>query len=155
AGPPVFEQPKIDVLRPDSDEVEGAGKGAGTRSKSEGKGAAEGKGAGDGKGAAAGKAEGGKGDAKTAKAAGARAVGGTGGQAPRAPSAVEVEFEELGIPEHDEDGKPLTLPKRMALAKEARERKRRGEAAALSAQEETMRSGAEDMPGRVIRIRGL
>jgi hypothetical protein len=142
AGPPVFEQPKIEVGRPDTDEVEDVGKGKGSRTKE---------------------------GAKEARAGGARAVGGTGGrgaggsggaagpggQAARAPSAVEVELNDLGIPERDEEGKPLTLPKRLQLARAERERRRKEEAGALAAQDETMRSGAEDMPGRIIRIRAI
>jgi hypothetical protein len=67
---------------------------------------------------------------------------------------VEVELERLGIPDVGPDSKPLTMVARLALLREAREAQRR-EAEVLAAQDETVRSGGEHQPGRVIRIRSI
>jgi hypothetical protein len=81
--------------------------------------------------------------------------GGGPGGANRAPSAVEVELQDLGVPTHSPEGKPLTLPMRMTMARKAREVRQREEAAAAAAQDETLASGEPEQPGRIFRIRGL
>lgn len=128
AGPPVVEEPRIGFAAPGADTEDIAG----------------------GRG---------KGKPKPKVAAGARSIGGKGGSepdaAPRAPSAVEVELDALEIPTHSPEGKPLTLPMRMQLARKERDRRRVAEAAALSAQEETLQSGDPEQPGRIFRVRGV
>jgi|GEM_PF-308353 hypothetical protein len=134
AGPPVVEQPRIAVSRP----------GTSTEAVPTRK----------GKGGDAAKAE-----AASKMASGARGKGGRGSDAAVAaqalPPEIEAELEELGVPTHTPEGKPLTGPARLALARKARTEKAKAEAAELSAQDETLRTGQDDQPGRIFRIRGL
>jgi hypothetical protein len=151
--------------------------GAGAKGGAAGKGGATGKGGGadedlgdddegdDGTGTGAGgsgRAGGAGGSGRAGGAGGSGGAGGAGagrgggpGGSGRAPSAVEVELEDLGIPTHSPEGKPLTLPMRMTMARKAREVRQREEAAAAAAQDETLASGEPDQPGRIFRIRGL
>lgn len=141
AGPPVIEEPRISVARPDASAEPAGGGRRGRASAGEGR-----------------EGEGREGEAPKGGGKGRRGRGAS--RAPAAddapaPSAVEVELEELGVPTHTPEGKPLTLPARMNLARPLRAARRRAESDTSSGQDEQARSGAEHQPGRVIRIRGL